>query len=281
MALSTNQLCFVLLQVAAGPQLSFPTALPQPQLPPGCTSWPARFVLPDRLTQGVLWRHQLSQLCSHMTASHNLSRAEPAVTTATFKETYQKKLLCFMGFVSFCKKPHMLCLEFLLDHQLLLQFFSYLFLTRAFVSRTSLGQHVNTAQAALQLLQQQSYHQSLASQQHIQNTVQLLQRLKDKFSPGLALQKPVTPQQVQHELSAEQQAGLLMLGIDMLLKDAEQLLQEEPGWLYTTARAVHDALLLALLFGHLPSPRESMLTSLQQPNRAGECVAPYAVPSGG
>ena len=205
-----------------------------------------------------------------MTSSYNLSRAEPAVTKTTFTDTYQMKLLCFMGFVSFCKKPHLLCLEFLLDHQLLLQFFSYLLMTRGFVSRTTFQQYVNTAQAALQLLQQQSYHQSAASQQHILNTVQLLQRPKDKFSPGLPLQKPVTHQQVQQELSAEQQAGLLMLGIDMLLKDAEQLIQKEPTWSYTTARSVHDALLLALLFGHLPSPRESMLTTLQHPNKEGK-----------
>src|SRR5947209_15220345 len=223
----------------------------------------------DRLANGVLWRHQLSQLCKHMTASHNLSRSEPAVTNTTFNDTYQKKLLCFMGFVSFCRKPHTLCLEFLLDHQLLLQFFSYLLMTRGFVSRTTFGQHVNTVHAALQVLQQQPYLQSAASQQHIQNTVQLLQRLKDKLSPGLPLQKPVTHQQVQHELSAEQQVGLLMLGIDMLLKDAEKLIQEEPTWSYPTARGVHDALLLALLFGHLPSPRESMLTTLQQPNKIG------------
>ncbi len=112
--------CFVMLQAAAGPQLSFPTDLPQPQLPAGHTRWPERFGLPDRLANGVLWRHQLSQLCKHMTASHNLSRSEPAVTNSTFSDTYQKKLLCFMGFVSFCRKPHTLCLEFLLDHHLTL-----------------------------------------------------------------------------------------------------------------------------------------------------------------
>ena len=269
LVVAPTQDSFVMLQAAVGPQLSFPVALPQPQLPLGYTRWPARFALPDRLTHGVLWRHQLSQLYNHLTASQNLSRAEPAVTTATFKETYEKKLLCFMGFVSFCRKPHFLCLEFLLDHQLLLQFFSYLFMTRDFVSRTTFGQHINTAQAALQLLQQQSYHQSPTTQQHIQNTVQLLQRVKDKFSPGLALQKPATHQQVEHELSAEQQTGLLMLGIDRLLEEAQQQIELESAWQYPTARAVHDALLLALLFGHLPSPRESMLTTLQQPNKTG------------
>ena len=270
-ALVPNLLGACALQVAAGRQLSFPTGLPKPVLPPGQTVWPQKFGLSDRLAHGVLLQQQLTQLCSYLTAAQNLSNPRPALASKTWTDTYLKKLMCFLGFCSFCRKPSMLCLELLLDHQLLLQFFSYQ-LQKQECYRTTFGQFVSTFRAALEFLQQQSQHHSDASQRHIQNTLELLLRLKVKLSPSLALSKPVSLRQVQQEFSAEQTAGQLMLAIDAMLTEAQQKILVEPEWEYPTARVVHDALLLALLFGHLPSIRESMLITLQQPGVPGEAI---------
>ena len=209
----------------------------------------------------------------------NFSRNAPAIATKTWTDTYLPKLTSFLAFAFLCDSSrHSVCLELFCDQHLWLQYIAYLCTVRQ-PMRTSFQQHCNTATAALEYLQQQAVYSDPEAQLHLAHSSQLVLRVKNKKSPSLPLSKPRTVQLVQRELNAEREVGNLFVGIQRLRAEAQTAVQQEAQWLYPTAKKVHDAILLSMLFDSLPSPRESMLMTLQQPNIPGQDTATNSLPS--